>query len=83
LALAYFQGYEPLEPIDIEDAQVSSNAAGEECQQQAIAAAVNKVQWLAQRARYQNQDVERSSGTPCSEMDTLIIEIPEHWRAED
>lgn len=84
LALAYFQGYETQKdasgnPETPHTADVSQTGH----QQQAIVAAVDKVQWLAQRARHrQHHTDKRAQQVPLSEMDTLIIEIPEHWRTE-
>ncbi len=84
LALAYFQGYEPQTPTDGNFRHFSAaHTDQDDHQQQAIAAAVDKVQWLAQRARYQHQSVGQSQEPTFSEMDTLIIEIPEHWRTKD
>jgi hypothetical protein len=84
LAVAYFQGYEP-RPRDHSDAVDASGAAsGQQVgQQREIVAAVNKMQWLAQRARHENQQARKTDGLTFSEMETLIIEIPEHWRSED
>ncbi len=85
LALAYFQGYEPREPDEVE-----GNSTGAERgirmnvpPHPAIAAAVDKVQWLAQRARHNNQEVRQAQGKTFSEMDTLIIEIPDHWKEDE
>jgi hypothetical protein len=84
LALAYFQGYEPHDTHGVpgNDAETNCGSQGVH-QNQAIAAAVGKVQWLAQRARHNHQEVRQAKDKPFSEMDTLIIEIPEHWEAED
>ena len=79
LALAYFQGYEPQDDAEA----VAVQGPGKHRQPEAITAAVGKVQWLAKRAQHQNQTVRQSQDKSFSEMDTLIIEIPEHWRSED
>lgn len=84
LALAYFQGYEPRAVADGEGADATTgDCTRADSQHRDIAAAVDKVQWLAQRARHSTQDARQAPGNPFSEMDTLIIEIPEHWKLED
>jgi hypothetical protein len=84
LAVAYFQGYEPRTRSPVEAVDASVNADSQQVgQQREIVAAVNTMQWLAQRARHENQQARRAGEQTFSEMDTLIIEIPEHWRSED
>jgi hypothetical protein len=84
LALAYFQGYEPREAIDIQETGLSDSINPRAVSQhQVIAAAVNKVQWLAQRARHDQQEGRQAKGKSLSEMDTLIIEILKPWKSED
>lgn len=86
LALAYFQGYEPRDvPAGETDpgALTGDLAANGDHHHQAIAAAVDTIQWLAQRARHHSQTARQTQEKTFSEMDTLIIEIPEHWRSED
>jgi hypothetical protein len=82
LALAYFQGYAHEEGQD--DARaiaqrwpMSQPFPQDDCQQRAIAAAVSQVRALAQKKRIGR---DRPT-TPMSEMETLIIDFPEHWKA--
>jgi hypothetical protein len=83
LALAYFQGYETQAPLEGEPSLPGPQSLPPCAQQQAIAATANQVQWLAQRARHNQKTTRQAEGIPLSEMDTLIIEIPEHWRTEN
>jgi len=84
LAVAYFQGYEPRTRGSVEAVDTAVDAESQPVgQQREIVAAVNTMQWLAQRARHESQQARRVGEQTFSEMDTLIIEIPEHWHSED
>jgi hypothetical protein len=88
LAVAYFQGYEPRRRVDIDletgIGETLDNAPESDgTQHQAIVAAVEKVRWLAQRSRETQPAANKAQPQTFSEMDTLIIEIPEHWRSSD
>jgi hypothetical protein len=85
LALAYFQGYRPGDgrqgaammarlPITL--------PPQDQCQRrQDISAAVSQVKALAQKTQARiRQGRGQASPVPMSEMETLIIEFPEHWQ---
>ena len=85
LALAYFQGYFPgggrpgatmTTPLLIDMPFPSCDLR----QRQEISAAVSQVKALAQRTQTRLRQT-RGQGTHCSmsEMETLVIEFPDHW----
>lgn len=85
LALAYFQGY-----VSNPGRQGSARAArlpltppptdGGQRQRQEISAAVSQVKALAQQSQARlNQNRGPSPQCSISEMETLILEVPQHW----
>jgi hypothetical protein len=88
LALAYFQGYAP--PAERDETAVASclpttpaNPPGEQRRRQEISAAVDRVKVLAQQTQAR-MCAARGMANQCaiSELETLIIDFPEHWHSE-
>lgn len=84
LALAYFQGYFPAVAGDPNSGVVKppvTPAAPWPGQSPCpdIAAAVAQVRVLAQQARLRMQQSSTGQTMAASEMDTLVIEFPDHW----
>jgi len=86
LALAYFQGYSP--PAERYETAVVARLPvnppqppGEQRRRQEISAAVDRVKALAQQTQAR-MGKARGQTNQCatSEMDTLIIDFPEHWQ---
>jgi hypothetical protein len=85
LALAYFQGYYPRPPAKPGTMPRAGAPTGDhhpdQTQQQDIVNAVERVKQLAQQSRQSLQRSRADQGKSFSEMDTLIIAIPEHWQS--
>jgi hypothetical protein len=89
LALAYFQGYFPSRKCSLkaapEKAHLSVTVSPPppvKCPE--ISAAVARVKTLAQQAqeRMEKSRAKRRNAEDFHEMETLIIEFPEHWQAD-
>ncbi|HSM83187.1 MAG TPA: hypothetical protein VLS96_15975 [Nodosilinea sp.] len=85
LALAYFQGYTPetrpaMVAVAPRPAPISCPLS--DCQRrQEISAAVDRVKVLAQQTQTRISTARgQTAQCPMSEMETLIIEFPEHWQ---
>lgn len=76
LALAYFQGYFPARAKQANSPSYSTPAESS-CPE--IAAAVAQVRVLAQQARQRLKQSPSGQTLAPSEMDTLVIEFPDHW----
>ena len=88
LALAYFQGYVPHQgqQIDSQKTRLPADQPavhGELLQRQEISTAVSQIKALAQKSQTRLCQTQGQS-TPCalSDMETLVIEFPQHWQAE-
>lgn len=83
LALAYFQGYFPSrqQAVAVAPAAASPVPQCDLQQRHEISAAVDQIKALAQKSQTRMQK-NRGQAHPCalSEMETLIIEFPEHWQ---
>lgn len=93
LAIAYFQGYIPrhAHPTSIKTAAPPVSAATvvkappEHIQKQEISAAVEQVRMLASQAQVRlrqskiSRDCPMPEGCSIEDMDTLIVDFPEHW----
>lgn len=86
LALAYFQGYIPTRGKQVSAALASLPTAlpspdGETRQRQDISTAVDQVKALAKKNQARLCK-KRGQAASCalSDMETLIIEFPEHWQ---
>ncbi len=85
LALAYFQGYFPGQARQsvVRRARVPATPPpqGDHQRRQDISAAVSQVKALAQKTQARiRQGRGQVSQVAMSEMETLIIEFPEHWQ---
>jgi hypothetical protein len=86
LALAYFQGYFPhaaqRRTTPVAAPTPPPNPSGDRQQRQEISAAVSQVKALAQKTQARLRQRQNSSSPMSgSEMETLIIEFPEHWHS--
>ncbi|MBE9136338.1 hypothetical protein IQ254_03820 [Nodosilinea sp. LEGE 07088] len=86
LALAYFQGYFPREARqNTAPADTSTTPPNPSCdrqQRREISAAVSQIKALAQKTQARLRQKHNSDAqTPASEMETLIIEFPDHWQS--
>jgi hypothetical protein len=87
LALAYFQGYlpqaeRPSEAHSPQPVVPQSPPPSDQQRRQEITTAVNRIKTLAQKTEARLQQ-HRGQTRPCplSEMETLVIDFPEHWQA--
>lgn len=84
LALAYFQGYSrqegQSETVGMVHRPMAQPSPTPERRRQEISAAVEQVKALAQQTQLRMRKSQRQvNQCATSEMETLIIEFPEHW----
>ncbi|MGB3200500.1 MAG: hypothetical protein WBA99_06340 [Nodosilinea sp.] len=85
LALAYFQGYFPRQTSQSTGSAAQTKARlgtpSDHQRRQEIAAAVDRVKALARKSHLRMCKA-RGLSSPCaiSELETLVVEFPEHWQ---
>lgn len=98
LAIAYFQGYiprhahpAPMKPVPVAPPASTATVvkAPESIQKQEISAAVEQVRMLASQAQIRlrqskiSRDCPMPEGCSIEDMDTLIVDFPEHWQSDN